>query len=323
MKRRHCLAALTLAAALVPAAASAQAAAPYPSRAVTVVVGFPAGSATDVATRAVAEVLGRTMGQPFVVENRPGASSNIAARAVTGAPADGHTVFVGTIANTINATLLEGAVRLDKDLLPVAQIGSVPNLLVAHPGVGVKTVDELIRVAKEKPGQIAYASSGNGTSPHLSGELFASMAGVRMLHVPYKGSTPAVTDLLGGQVQVMFSPASSVIQHIRSGRLQGLASTGLTRAAIAPELPTIHELGLKGFETAVWFGFVVPPGTPQDVVTRLSAATQAALDDAAVQERFRSLGIEAVKAGPADFTRYIASETAKWAKVIEAAGLKP
>lgn len=321
MDRRHCLLALATV-AVAPMPAWAQGA--YPARSVRVVIGFPPGSATDVATRFVAESLARRTGQPFVVENRPGAASNIAARAVSSAAADGYTLFIGTVANTINAGFPNStAADLSRDFVPVAMIGSVPNMLVVHPSLNVASVDELVRLARSRPGDITYASSGNGTSPHLSAELFSSMAGIRMTHVPYKGSSQAVTDLLGGQVQLMFSPASTVLPHVRTGKLKGLATTGATRAAVAPDLATIAELGMKGFETSVWFGVVAPPGTPAEVVTRLNAAVNAALDAPDVQEQLRANGIDAVKSSPEDFARYIRSESAKWAKVIQAAGLKP
>ena len=323
MDRRQCLAAMSLAvAATISPTAWAQGG--YPSRPVKVVVGFTAGSVTDVAARAVAEALSHRLGQPFIVDNRPGAASNIAAKAVTTSPADGYTLFVGTVANTINAAFPNATPPdLAKDFVPVTMIGSVPNILVVNPSLGVASVDQLIRAAKAKPGQIAFASSGNGTSPHLSGELFSSMAGIKMLHVPYRGSTPAVTDLLGGQVQVMFSPASTVLPHIRAGKLKALATTGAKRTAIAPDLPTVEELGLKGFETSVWFGFLLPVGTPPDVVAKLQTATQAALDQPDVQNLFRAQGIEVVKSTSDEFARYIRSETSKWAKVIQAAGIKP
>jgi tripartite-type tricarboxylate transporter receptor subunit TctC len=321
MDRRHCLLALATVAA-TPLPAWAQGA--YPARSVRVVIGFPPGSATDVATRVVAESLARRTGQAFVVENRPGAASNIAARSVSSAAADGYTLFIGTVANTINAGFPNStAADLSRDFVPVAMIGSVPNMLVVHPSLNVSSVDELVRLARSRPGDISYASSGNGTSPHLSAELFSSMAGIRMTHVPYKGSSQAVTDLLGGQVQLMFSPASTVLPHVRTGKLKGLATTGATRAAVAPDLATIAELGMKGFETSVWFGVVAPPGTPAEVVTRLNAAVNAALDAPDVQEQLRANGIDAVKSSPEDFARYIRSESAKWAKVIQAAGLKP
>lgn len=323
MNRRSCLAALfvAMAAAFPPVAWGEPG---YPSRPVKVVVGFPAGSATDVAARAVAEALGRRLGQPFVVENKPGAASSIAAKAVASSPADGYTVFVGTVANVINAAFPNAtSPDLAKDLAPVTLIGSVPNLLVVHPSLGVTSVEQLIQAAKARPGQITFASSGNGTSPHLSAELFCAMAGIKMLHVPYRGSTSAVTDLLGGQVHVMFSPASTVLPHIRAGKLKALASTSAKRTAIAPDLPTIDELGLKGFETSVWFGLVVPLGTPPEVAAKIQAAAHAALDSPEVQALYRAQGIEVAKSTPEEFARHVRSETAKWAKVILAAGIKP
>lgn len=323
MNRRSCLAALfvAMAAAFPPVAWGEPG---YPSRPVKVVVGFPAGSATDVAARAVAEALGRRLGQPFVVENKPGAASSIAAKAVASSPADGYTVFVGTVANVINAAFPNAtSPDLAKDLAPVTLIGSVPNLLVVHPSLGVTSVEQLIQAAKARPGQITFASSGNGTSPHLSAELFCAMAGIKMLHVPYRGSTSAVTDLLGGQVHVMFSPASTVLPHIRAGKLKALASTSAKRTAIAPDLPTIDELGLKGFETSVWFGLVVPLGTPPEVAAKIQAAAHAALDSPEVQALYRAQGIEVAKSTPEEFARHVRSETTKWAKVILAAGIKP
>jgi tripartite-type tricarboxylate transporter receptor subunit TctC len=323
MKRREWLAAgCALTASASPLASMAQGA--FPLRPVKVVVGFPAGSSTDVAARAVAQRMGDALGQPFVVDNRPGASSNIAAKAVAVAPADGYTLFVGTVANTINVTFQPAtSVDLLKDFAPVAMIGSVPNLLVVHPSLNVDSMEQLIRAAKAQPGKIAYASSGNGTSPHLSGELFCMMAGIKMLHVPYKGSSPAVTDLLAGQVGAIFSPASTVLPHIRAGKLKALASTGARRTAAAPDLPTVAELGLAGFETSVWFGIMTPAGAPADVVEKLRAATLVALQAPDLQSQFAAQGIDVVRAGPQEFATLIRSETDKWAKVIQTAGVKP
>ena len=304
-------------------ASGAQADADYPSRPVKVLVGFPPGSATDVAARAVCDAMAQRLGQPCVVENKAGAGSNIAAKSAASSPADGYTLFVGTSANAINAAFPHLApVDLAKDFVPITMIGSVPNVLVTHPSLGVASVDALIAAAKARPGGITYASSGIGTSPHLSGELFSSMAGVKMTHVPYRGSTPAVTDLLAGQVQIMFSPASTVLQHIRAGKLKALAVTSSQRTSVAPELPTLDELGLAGFETAVWFGFVAPAGTKPAVTAKVRAATHAALDTPQVQALFGAQGIDVIKTDSAEFARHVDGETAKWTRLIRSAGIK-
>jgi len=295
----------------------------FPSKPVKIIVGFPAGSATDVAARVLAQRLGQTLGQQFIVDNRAGASSNIAARSVATAPPDGYTLFVGTIANTINVSLQPAvSVDLAKEFVPVSMIGSVPNILVVNPSLGVATMDQLLVKAKAEPGRITYASSGNGTSPHLSGELFNFMAGVRLLHVPYKGSSPAVVDLLAGQVATMFGPASTVLPHIRSGKLKAIATTGLRRSESLPDLPTVEELGLKGFETSVWFGLNAPIGTPQEVVDRLHAAVQAAQDHAELKLQFKNQAIDIVRANPSEFSTLIDNETNKWARLIKSAGIQ-
>lgn len=320
MDRRQCLAAIVLAAAV--SAPRQVLADDYPSRLLRIVVGFPPGTATDVATRVVAEAIAQRLGQPVITENRPGASSNIAAKAVATSTPDGYTIFVGTVANTINAAFPNAtASDLSRDFTPVAMIGTVPNMLVVNPSLGVSTVEQLVAAAKAKPGEITLASSGHGTSPHLSGELFATMAGIKLLHVPYRGSAQAVTDLLGGQVQVMFSPAPSVLPHIQSGALTALATTGAKRTELAPELPTLQEHGFKDFESSVWFGFLLPPGTPSGVVDKLRGATDAALDLPDVKKQFRMQGIDAVRLGPDEFAAYLRSETRKWAGVIRAAGI--
>lgn len=321
MDRRQCLAAgLFVAAIIVPLGVSAQD--KYPTRPIKVVVGFPPGTATDVATRVVAEALAQRLGQSVITENRPGASSSIAAKAVAASTPDGYTVFVGTVANTINAAFPNASVPdLAKDFAPVAMIGNVPNVLVVNPSLGVSSVQELITAAKAKPGEISFASSGHGTSPHLSGELFAARAGIKMVHVPYRGSAQAVTDVLGGQVQVMFSPASSVLPHIRSGALKGLATTSAKRTELAPDLSTLQELGFKDFESSVWFGFLLPAGTPSDVIATLRAVMDVVLNSPSVQAQLRMQGIDVVKLAPDEFARYIRSETNKWAELIRVAGI--
>lgn len=323
MNRRELLACWPMAmGAALPAAAFAQAA--YPGSPVKVLVGFPPGTAADVATRLVAEQLARRLGQPFVVDNRPGAGSNIAAKAVATSQPDGYNLFAITIANSINAAF-PNAVAVDpvKEFAPITLIGNVPNVLVVHPSLKVATVAELIAHAKAKPGDLSYASSGIGTSPHLSGEQFAQMSGVKMVHVPYRGSTPAVTDLLGGQVQLMFSPASTVLQHVRAGKLTALAVTSPKRTAIAPEIPTLDELGLKGFNTSVWIGLVAPAGTPEPVVAKLRGAVHAALDSTEIQAAYRAQGIDPMKASGEEFSRFLQTEATRWSRFIQAAGIKP
>lgn len=295
----------------------------FPSKSVRIVVGFTAGSSTDVAARVLAQALSQSLEQPVIVENRPGASSNIAARSVATSAPDGYTLFIGTVANTINASLQPASsVDLSREFLPVAMLGSVPNLLVAAPSLGVDSFQQLVTKAKAEPGKITFASSGNGTSPHLSGELFGEMAGVKLLHIPYKGSSQAVTDLLAGQVQTMFAPASTVLPHIRAGKLKALASTGARRADVAPDLPTVDELGLKGYETSVWFGVNAPVGTPSTVVERMSAAIKAAQGTGELQSQFKAQGIDVVQRGPREYGEYIKSETEKWARLIKSADIK-
>jgi tripartite-type tricarboxylate transporter receptor subunit TctC len=321
MHRRQVIGSLAVALGALPHLARAQAA--YPSGPVKVLIGFPPGTAADVATRVVADGMSKRLGQPFVVENRAGAGSNIAAKAVASSPPDGYTLFAVTIANTINAAFPNStAVDPTRDFTPVTMIGSVPNVLVAHPSLQASTVEDLIKLAKAKPGALSFGSSGVGTSPHLSGELFSMMTGVKMVHVPYRGSTPAVTDLLAGQVQLMFAPASSVLQHVRAGKLKALAVTSLKRTAIAPDLPTLDELGLKGFDTSVWVGLVTPNRTPADIVAKLVTAAHAALDSPEVERVYKAQGIDVVKTSGDEFDHYLRSEAARWSKVIQATGMK-
>jgi tripartite-type tricarboxylate transporter receptor subunit TctC len=312
---------VALASLVAPDAVQAQGA--YPNRPVKLVVGFPPGSAADVVARIVSARLGDSLGQPVVVENKPGAGSNIATESVARAPADGYTLFMGTVANTINASLSKN-LNFDfaRDLVPVAGLASVPNLLVVHPSLAVRSVQELIAAAKARPGEILYGSSGNGTSPHLSGELFNLMAGVKLGHVPYKGSPQAMTDLLAGRVLVMFSPASTALPHIKASTLRAIASSGTQRTAAAPDLPTISESGLPGFETSVWFGLVAPAGTPREIVERLNREAVRALAAPELKSQFAAQGIDTMGGTPEQFAAYIREETGKWARVVQASGAK-
>ena len=293
----------------------------FPTRPVRLIAGFPPGSAVDVSARIIAQEMGTALGQSVIVENRPGAGSNIAAEQVVRAAPDGYTLLIGSVANTINASLQRDLpFDVARDLAPVAPLVSIPNLLVVHPSIAATNVAELIALARA--GQLFFASSGVGTAPHLSGELFNLMTGVRMTHVPYPGSAQAVTDLLAGRVGVMFSPASTVLQHIRAGRLRGLAATGATRTASAPELPTMIEAGLPGFVSTVWTGLMAPVATPAALVSRLAEAARMALAAPATRAQLVNQGFDILDGGPADLARLIAEETAKWARVVEASGAR-
>ena len=314
--------ALVVAAAAALLATESRAQDAYPDRPVRIVVGFAAGSSTDVASRVLAEELSKAMGQRFIVENRPGASSNIATASVAKAAPDGYTLLMGTVANAINTAIKKDlSFDFGKDFKPIALVGTVPNILVVHPSVEARNVQELISLAKARPGALLYGSPGAGTSPHLSAELFKAMAGVEMAHIAYNGSSQAVQDLVAGRIHVMFSPASSVVAHVEAGTLRALASTGKTPASIMPDLPTVADSGLPGFDTSVWFGLLAPAGTPDAIIDKLVAAVTRAVRSDAVLEAFRPQGIEPLVGGPEEFARYIADETSKWADVAVKAGL--
>lgn len=314
--------AAALAAALLCVAPGATAQS-YPVKSIRVISGFPPGSGADITARIIGARLSDALGQQVVVDNRPGAGSNIAAEIAAKSPADGYTLFIGTVANTINATLYSKLpFDFARDFAPVALTTAAPNVLVVHPSVPAKSVKELIALARSRPGQLNFASAGTGTAPHLSGELFNAMAGVRMVHIPYKGSPPAVTDLLAGEVALMFSPSSTVLPHVKTGRLRALAVSTATRLPSLPELPTVAESGLKGYETITWFGFVAPARTPPAVVARLNAEIVKVLALPEVRNLFASQGIETLGGTPEQFAEYIREEIAKWAKVIRLSGAR-
>ncbi|WJR75414.1 tripartite tricarboxylate transporter substrate binding protein [Bradyrhizobium sp. NP1] len=306
---------------LLPATGIAQSS--YPTHPVRLIVGFGPGAAADLTARVLGQRLSKTMGQQFVVENKPGGGSTVAAEQVARAPKDGYTLFVGTAANVING-VIQPNLPFDfaRDFAPIAYTTSSPNILVVHPSTGVSDVKGLIALAKTKPEQIFFGSSGVGTAPHLSGELFNMMAGTKMVHVPYSGSAQAVTDLLAGRIQVMFSPASTVLQYVASGQLKALASSELTRAAAAPDLPTVAEAGLPGFDTSVWFGIVGPAGMPRETVEALSRAINEALKAEEVMKPLHAAGLDIKGGTPEAFGAYIASETKKWNDVVTTAGLR-
>lgn len=305
---------------VAPLAAFAQT---YPAKPLRLVLGFPPGSAVDVVGRIFAAKLGEAVRQTVVVENRPGAGSNIAAEAVVRAPADGYTLFMGSIANTINASLYKSLpFDFGRDLAAISGIASLPNLLVVHPSMPVHSVRELIATAKARPNDILFGSSGNGTSPHLSAVLFGSMAGVKIVHVPYKGSPEAVTDLVAGRTQMMFAPASTALPFVKSGKLRALATSTAKRAAIMPDLPTVDEAGVKGFETSLWFALYAPTATPGDIIGRLNGAAAQALNDADLKQKFAAQGIDPFGGTVAQTAEFTRSELAKWAKVVRESGAR-
>jgi tripartite-type tricarboxylate transporter receptor subunit TctC len=295
----------------------------YPSRPLRVMVGFPAGSGADITARVVGQRLGQILGQQIVVENKVGAGSSFAAEAVARAPKDGYTLLIASIANSINA-LVSTKLSFDfpRDFAPILRLTTTPNILVVHPSLRVKSVQELIELAKAKPDQLSFGSSGVATGTHLAGELFKVMAGVKMVHVPYGGSPQAVTDLIAGRIQVFFSPASTVLEHVRAGTLVALASTEAKRAAVAPDLPTVSEAGLPGFESGLWFGLMAPAGTPKAIVDKLNRAGNEALKAEEVGKALTPQGLDLVGGSADDFARFLDSEMKRWSTVTEAAGLK-
>ena len=318
---RRALALVVIGLALAQAS-SAYAQSDYPSRPVRIIVGFGAGAVADTPARLLAGKFSQSLGQQFVIENRPGAGSNIAAEAVSRALPDGHTLFMATSANTINATTSALNFDITKDFAAIALICSVPNMLVAHPSLGVDSLQGLIALAKQRPEQIHFGSSGVATTTHLAGELINVMAGVKLVHVPYPGSAQALTDVLAGRIPLLFAPASAVIQHVEKGALKPIAVTQLKRASIAPTVPTMAEAGLPDYDIGLWFGLLAPAGTPRDIVDKLARIANEALKSADVVSTLRGAGLEPLGSTPDEFARYIVSEVEKGAKVAAAAGLK-
>ena len=289
----------------------------YPTRPVRLVVGFAAGSSADVSARIIAQKLGDVLGQNVVVENHPGASGMIAAEYVARSKNDGYTLLVATIAATINTTMMPGkGPNFEKDLAPITLIGSLPNILIVNPKLGVNSVAELIALAKQKPDELHYGASGVGSGPHLASELFKQMAGIKMTGVLYPGSAQTVTDLIAGRIQVMFAPASTVVGFIKAGTVKALATSQAKRASVAPDLPTIAESGLPGFDTGLWFGILGPAGAPKPVIDKISAATNQTLKEPAVVSALKAQGFDPLGGSPDDFARYMKSETERWARVI-------
>jgi tripartite-type tricarboxylate transporter receptor subunit TctC len=305
------------------AASSAHAQADYPNRPVRLVVGFTPGSSADITARILGNRLGQILGQQIVVESKPGAGSNLAAEFVARAPKDGYTLFLGASANVTNAAINPKLpFDIAKDFVPIALVSTAAVILVVHPSINVGSVQELIALAKSKPGELIYASTGIGSAPHLSGELFMQRAGVKLVHVPYQGSPQAATDLLAGRVQVMFSPATAVVSLVQSNQLKVLASATAKRAGILPNVPTMIEMGMPDFETSIWFGVMAPAGTPREIIDKLQRAVNEAVRSEEVINAWRPQGIDPLSGGSEQFARYIASELQRWGDVATAAGLK-
>ena len=307
--------------ALVPLIAGAQT---FPSRQITFVVPFSPGSTSDLIPRAIAPLLSQATGVPVIVENRPGASGNIGAAAVAKGEASGHTVLMAPSAILATNQWLYKELPFDpqKDLVPVINAATTPNLWVAHPALAVKTMSDVIALAKAKPGSLSFASGGAGTTSHLCGELLKTTAQIDLVHVPYKGPAPAAQDLLAGRVPLMCDNFSNVISHVRAGRLRAIALTAMKRHPQAPDVPTADESGLPGFEVNVWYGFAVPAATPKPAVHKLNAEIAKALRNAAVAERMESLGLAIVADTPEDFARFVAAESEKMRRLVQASGAR-
>ena len=314
---------LSAGAAALPAVSRVARAQAYPTRPVRIIVAVAAGSAMDILARLMSQWLSERLGQQFVIENRPGGGNNIGTEAAVRAPADGYTLLMVNTVNAINATLYEKLnYNFIRDIAPVASIARAPFVMEVHPSVPAKTVPEFIAYAKANPGKINMASAGNGSGAHVSGELFKMLTGVEMLHVPYRGAAPALTDLLGGQVQVMFADMPSSIGYVRTGRLLALAVTTATRSEALPQLPSVSEF-VPGFEASAWWGVGAPRNTPPEIVGVLNKEINVALADAKIKARLAELGGTAIAGSPTDFGKLVADETEKWAKVVKFSGAKP
>ena len=320
--RRRCLR-LAVGSVALPALMLVARAQAYPSRPARIVVGFAAGGTSDIGARLIGQWLQERFGQPFVIENRPGAATNLATEMVVRSPPDGYTLLMVGPSSTINATLYDklGFVFL-RDTAPVASVFRQPQIILAHPSVPAKTLPELIAYAKANPGKITMASAGTGSSGHLAGEMFKMMAGVNMLHVPYRGAAPALTDLLGGQVLTGVTGIAGSIEHVRSGKLRALAVTTASRSQALPNIPSASE-NVPGYVASTWYGFAAPRSTPPEIIGKLNAEINAALADPNIRARLVELGGTPLTSSPADFAKFVADDAAKWAKVIRAANIKP
>ena len=314
---------LAAGAAALPTASRFAWAQAYPSRPVRLIIGYPPGGSADITARLTGQWLSERLGQPVVIESRPGAATNLATEAVVRASPDGYTLLLVAPANAINATLYD-KLNFDfvRDIVPVAGIIRFPNVVVVNPSLPIKTIPELIAYAKANPGKLNMASSGNGSTIHMSGELFKMLTGINMVHVPYRGGAPALTDLIAGPVHVMFDNIPTSAEHIKAGRLRGLAVTSAARSQVLPDLPTVADF-LPGYEASAWYGLGVPRNTPDEVIDKINKGMNAVLADPKSQARFAELGASLLPGSPADFSRLVADETEKWGKVVRFSGAKP
>lgn len=296
----------------------------FPSKPIKIVVPFPPGGFNDVLGRTLAQEFQKAWNQPVVVDNRPGGNTIIGSDLVAKAAPDGHTLLVVALPFSVLPSLFAGKLPFDvqRDFAPVSLAAGSPNMLVVNPSVPVNNVKDLIALAKSQPGKLTYASAGNGTSNHVSAEYFKMLTGIDILHIPYKGSAPAVTDLIGGQVNMLFDNLPNVIQYVKAGKLKPLAVTSTTRSFQAPEVPTMQEAGVADYEVNVWFGLLTTGGTPPDVVAKLNAETVRVLNLPEVGERFRTLGVEVIASSPEQFAQHLKSEIAKWGKVVREARIR-
>jgi tripartite-type tricarboxylate transporter receptor subunit TctC len=322
MKRREFLGLLGGAAALSATPAPASAQSPYPNHPVRILAGFSAGGGVDITARLAGQWLSERLGQPFVTENRTGADGNIATEAVVNAPADGYTLLLATLPNAVNAALYP---KLNfvflRDIAPVAGVIRVPMVVLVHPSFPATTIPELIAYARQNPGKINLASAGIGSAPHMAAELFNVMAGISMLHVPYRGQSPALADLIGGQVQILFAAAPGTADYVTSGKLRALAVTAPSHADVLRDLPTVAS-SLPGYDASQWYGIGAPAKTPAEIIEKLNREINAAFGDSAMQARFAAIAGELMPGSSADFGKLISDETEKWAKVVSTAGLK-
>jgi tripartite-type tricarboxylate transporter receptor subunit TctC len=307
---------------LLAGSVAAQAQAGYPNKPIHLVVGFTPGSVADITARVLGNRMGQILGQQFVVENRTGAGSNLAAEYVARSPKDGYTLFLPGSANIANAAINPNLpFHIIKDFAPIGLVNNAAVILVVHPSLNVNSVQELIALVKSKPGELSYASTGIGSAPHFSGELFMQQTGTKLVHVPYQGSPQAATDLLAGRVQIMFSPATAVIALVKAGQLKVLASAGRKRPGILPDIPTMIEAGMPDFDTAIWFGLTAPAGTPREVIDKLAPALREAVKAPEVIAAWRPQGVDPLDGGPDDLAKLDASELKRWTEVAAAAGL--